>query len=104
VLVANRRSPLYEREIAEAIQSRDAELLRQRTGRLREHAMRVLDRVGVLRHPARADRLIREGRRARDADEQERLRSINMELQGLLTEPLPQPPDLSDISTVQSAG
>jgi molecular chaperone DnaK len=56
-----------------------------------------------MRHPARADRLIAEGERARDADEQERLRSINMELQGMLTEPLP-PPDLGDLSTVQSAG
>ncbi|MGP3967832.1 Hsp70 family protein [Streptomyces sp. 6N223] len=110
--------PIYEREIAEAIEARDPDLLRQRTGRLREHAMRVLDRAGVLqplvfdslarsrdqmRHPARADRLIAEGRRARDADQQERLRSINMELQGMMPEPLP-PPDLGDISTVQSAG
>jgi molecular chaperone DnaK len=110
--------PIYEREIAEAIEARDPDLLRQRTGRLREHAMRVMDRAGVLqplifdslsrsrdrmRHPARADRLIAEGRRARDSDQQERLRSINMELQGMMTEPLP-PPDLGDLSTVQSAG
>ncbi|MEV1080896.1 Hsp70 family protein [Streptomyces sp. NPDC050211] len=106
--------PVYERDIADAVESRDADLLRRRTDRLREHAMRVLDRAGVLqplvfdnlaryrdrmRHPSRADRLIRDGERARDAGEQERLRSINIELQSLLPEP-PPPPDFA--STVRA--
>ncbi|RKN06882.1 Hsp70 family protein [Streptomyces radicis] len=96
--------PLYERDIQRAIESRDADLLRQRTDRLREHAMRVLDRSGVLqplvfdnlaahqssmRYPERAARLIAEGRRARDTGEEERLRSINIELQSLLPEAPP---------------
>lgn len=101
--------PLYERDIEAAVESRDADLLRRRTERLREHAMRVMDRAGVLqplvfenlsrrrdqmRHPARADRLIRDGEQARDTGEQERLRSINMELRSLLSE-APPPLDLS---------
>jgi molecular chaperone DnaK len=105
--------PLYERDIADAVESRDADLLRQRTERLREHALRVLDRAGVLqplvfqtlarcrdrmRHPSRADRLILEGERAQDTGEQERLRSINIELQSLLSEP---PPPLDLLSTVR---
>lgn len=98
--------PVYERDIADAVESRDADLLRRRTERLREHATRVLDRAGVLqpllfdnlthyrdrmRHHSRADRLIRDGERARDTGEQERLRSIDIELQSLLPEPPPPP-------------
>ncbi|WP_049579993.1 Hsp70 family protein [Streptomyces sp. SBT349] len=107
--------PLFEQDIAQAVDSRDADLLRQRTERLREHALRILDRAGVLqplifdnlarhqdgmRHPGRAARLIADGRRARDEGAQERLRSINIELQTLLPE-APPPPVLGSGSTVQ---
>ncbi|WP_155060057.1 hypothetical protein [Streptomyces blattellae] len=44
-----------------------------------------------MRRPNGADRLIRDGEPARDAGEQERLRSIDIELQSLLPEPSPQP-------------
>ncbi|OEV04345.1 hypothetical protein AN216_07550 [Streptomyces oceani] len=106
--------PLLEREIAEAIEAREAASLRTRCERLRTYTTRVLDRAGALqplffaqlsqeqstmRHPAQAARLIREGERARDAGEQERLRAINYQLQDLLPGP-PPPLDLS--STVES--
>lgn len=99
--------PLYQRRITEAIESRDPDLLRQRTGELQEHVMRVLDRGPVLqtmiftslverragmRSPAQAERLIAEGQRAIDRGEPERLRTVNMQLSGLLDrEPLGDP-------------
>ncbi|WP_211253033.1 Hsp70 family protein, partial [Glycomyces tenuis] len=94
--------PLYERRIAEAVDSRDPDLLRQRIAELQEHVMRVLDRGPVLqtmlfadlaqrrsdmRSPAQADRLFEEGRKAIDRGEPERLRTINMQLGGLLDDP-----------------
>lgn len=108
--------PVFEQEINAAIEAREAGPLRLRCDRLREHLTRVLDRAGALqplvfhnlaqerhtmRHPAQAERLIREGERARDRGEQERLRAINIQLQELLPGP-PPPLDLS--STVESAG
>ncbi|MFT2016225.1 Hsp70 family protein [Streptomyces sp. 796.1] len=108
--------PVFEQEINDAIEAREAGPLRMRCDRLREHLTRVLDRAGALqpmvfhqlvqeraamRHPAQAERLIREGEAARDRGEQERLRSINLQLGDLLPGP-PPPIDLS--STVESAG
>jgi molecular chaperone DnaK len=91
--------PMYERRIADAVDSRDADLLRQRIGELQDHVVRMLDRGPTLqtmifgelvnlrsrmRSPAQADRLIAEGHRAIDRGELERLRTINMQLQGLI--------------------
>jgi molecular chaperone DnaK len=93
--------PMYERRIADAVDSHDADLLRQRIGELQEHVVRMLDRGPTLqtmvfgelvhlrsqmRSPAQADRLIAEGNKAIDRGELERLRTINMQLQGLLDE------------------
>jgi molecular chaperone DnaK len=52
--------------------------------------------VRCVSHQATADRLIRDGERALDAGERERLRAINIELQSLLPEP-PPPPSLSTV-------
>jgi molecular chaperone DnaK len=91
--------PMYERRIADAVESRDADLLRQRIGELQEHVVRMLDRGPALqtmifgelvhltdrmRSRAQADRLVAEGHKAIDRGELERLRTINMQLQGLL--------------------
>jgi molecular chaperone DnaK len=91
--------PMYERRITDAIESRDPDLLRQRLTELQEYALRLLDRGPVLqamifadlserrsqmRSPSQADRLIAEGRKALDRGEPERLRTINMQLNGLL--------------------
>ncbi|WP_406674770.1 hypothetical protein WBK31_11265 [Nonomuraea sp. N2-4H] len=51
-----------------------------------------------MRHQATADRLIRDGERALDNGEQERLRAINIELRSLLPEPPPSP----SLSTVRA--
>ncbi|GAA4033917.1 hypothetical protein GCM10022247_68750 [Allokutzneria multivorans] len=98
---------LYENAINEAIDARDADLLRQRMEELRLHVMRGLDRSGVLqlhffhalremrgemRNLAHADRLIAEGDRAVETGELNRLRGVNMQLRDLLPEP-PLPPD-----------
>jgi len=87
--------PGYERAIDEAVESRDADLLRQRIGELQQHVARVLDRGPVLqiilfnhlesqradmRNPAQAARLIAEGRDAIDSGQSERLRTINPQL------------------------
>ncbi len=94
--------PMYERRIADAVDSHDADLLRQRISELQEHVLRMLDRGPVLqtmlftdlaqrrnqmRSRAQADRLIAEGRKAIDRGEPERLRTINMQLTGLLDDP-----------------
>jgi len=91
--------PLYEGRIADAVESHEADLLRQRIEELQGHVVRMLDRGPTLqtmifadlvnrrsqmRSPAQADRLIAEGHRAIDRGELERLRTINMQLQGLL--------------------
>lgn len=96
--------PAYERTIAEAIESRDADLLRQRIDELRQHVARVLDRGpllqllifqelealrGDMRNAALADRLLAEGRRAVDTGQNDRLRTINPQLQDQLAEELP---------------
>lgn len=91
--------PAYEHSITEAIESRDADLLRQRIGELQQHVMRVLDRGPVLqimifdylgsrlaemRSPAQAQRLLADGRRAIDNGQPERLRMINPQLRAQL--------------------
>ncbi|SDM61167.1 Hsp70 family protein [Allokutzneria albata] len=107
--------PLYETAINDAIEAREADLLRQRMEELRLHVMRELDRSGVLqlhffhalremrgemRNGVHADRLIAEGDRAVEAGEFTRLRGVNMQLRDLLPEP-PLPPD--PFSTVDRA-
>lgn len=107
--------PLYEQAISDAIAARDMDLARQRLTQLRTHNARVLDRTPALQlmifehlaqsrpdmqTPGHADRLIVEGRKAIDAGEPERLRTINMQLNDLLPEPI----SLSDpFSTVRRA-
>lgn len=94
--------PAYESAIRQAIESRDADLLRRRIDELQQHVFRVLDRGptlqimifrelaevrGGMRNPAQADRLIAEGHRAIDSGQPERLRTINPQLREQLHEP-----------------
>jgi molecular chaperone DnaK len=97
--------PAYERAVTDAIDSRDADLLRQRVDELRMHVARVLDRGpllqmmvfrelaerrGDMRNPAVAERLLAEGRDAIDSGRHDRLRVINPQLRDQLPEDLPQ--------------
>ncbi len=98
---AEDRSASKEREasIRNAIQSRDADLLRQRTEELRSLAMRVLDRKGILpvlhyqklaemkeqmRDPARAQQLLAQGLQAMNSNNTQGLRAVNRQLVELL--------------------
>lgn len=105
------RTVLQQREadLHSAMQTRDADLLRQRIEGLRQHVFRVLDREGILpvlvfqflcnqkarmRDQAAAEQLISRGLRAMNANQIEDLRAVNRELRELL------PPGERD-STIQ---
>lgn len=107
--------PVYERAVAEAIDSRDADLLRQRLQELQIFCWRVLDRTPMgqinlfedlsrqryqMTNPATADRLIRDGEEAIRTEQYERLRSINLQLSTLIPA-APTTPD--SFSTVELA-
>ena len=94
--------PAYEAAINQAIETRDADLLRRRIDELQQHVLRVLDRGptlqilmfdelsrhrGSMRDAAQADRLIIEGRKAIDSGQPERLRTINPQLREQIQKP-----------------
>ncbi|HEX2133599.1 MAG TPA: Hsp70 family protein [Actinophytocola sp.] len=108
--------PAYERGVGEAIESRDADLLRQRIDELRRHVARVLDRGpllqlmifqqlaerrGEMRSPALADRLLAEGREAVDTGQHDRLRTINPQLADQLPADVPTGEVFSTVSLFQ---
>lgn len=101
----------HEAEIRKAIQIGMPDLLRQRLEELRDMALRVLDRKGILpvisfeqlskdksnmRDQAQAEQLIAMGLRAMKNNDSEGLRAVNRQLAALLPTP-PSPRRLSDL-------
>jgi molecular chaperone DnaK len=121
-LVDDLDEDLYRREfdqneiaIHEAINSREADLLRQRMGELRRILISILDRTGELpvlvfdglrehrgamTDPVQADQLIAQGHAAIHNREINQLRTINARLRQLLREP---PTDVDPFSTIRKA-
>ncbi len=121
-LIAEIDDNLYRREfdrtevaVHQAINSREPDLLRQRTTELRRLLMSVLDHTGELpvlvfdnlhdhrgsmTDPTQADHLIAQGHAAIHNRDTERLRTINARLRQLLRE---SPPDIDPFSTIRRA-
>ncbi|WP_152363693.1 Hsp70 family protein [Microlunatus speluncae] len=105
--------PLYVAAVEQAVESRDADLLRQRLEELQLHVIRAMERHGILevhyfdnladsraemRNRAHADRLIAEGQQAIDSGDYQRLRGINLQLATLIPDPPPPPDPFSTVS------